>query len=213
MKNLLTTIILLFCTVAFGQNAPQFSVGAQPAISESLIQKAKILNISVEEISTLENLKHKYQGMLSSDLSPLEWLGIFAESDSQRRKYAQLLAEQQLSILTAVSNFESAYLDALHKLASSNVQNQNDRKHLALITPFSCEEDIACQDNLRVALEHIQKGGKIDIYIEGTRSNAELRLWATVHQIAFEKIQSHQVTVNHAVGLFRNLKSGIYRSN
>ena len=213
MKNLLTTIILLFSTVAFGQDTPQFSVGAQPAISESLIQKAKILNISVEEISTLENLKHKYQGMLSSDLSPLEWLGIFAESDSQRRKYAQLLAEQQLSILTAVSNFESAYLDALRKLASSNVQNQNDRMHLALITPFSCEEDIACQDNLRVALEHIQKGGKIDIYIEGTRSNAELRLWATVHQIAFEKIQSHQVTVNHAVGLFRNLKSGIYRSN
>ena len=204
---------MLFCTVAFGQDTPQYSVGAQPAISESLIQKAKILNISVEEISTLENLKHKYQGMLSSDLSPLEWLGIFAESDSQRRKYAQLLAEQQLSILTAVSNFESAYLDALRKLASSNVQNQNDRKHLALITPFSCEEDIACQDNLRVALEHIQKGGKIDIYIEGTRSNAELRLWATVHQIAFEKIQSHQVTVNHAVGLFRNLKSGIYRSN
>ena len=204
---------MLFCTVAFGQDTPQYSVGTQPAISESLIQKAKILNISVEEISTLENLKHKYQGMLSSDLSPLEWLGIFAESDSQRRKYAQLLAEQQLSILTAVSNFESAYLDALRKLASSNVQNQNDRKHLALITPFSCEEDIACQDNLRVALEHIQKGGKINIYIEGTRSNAELRLWATVHQIALEKIQSHQVTVNHAVGLFRNLKSGIYRSN
>ena len=213
MKIFITTIIFLNCTVAFGQYVAQISVGAQPVISESLVKKAKILNISVEEIGLLENLKHKYQGMISAELSPLEWLGIFAESDSQRRKYAQLLAEQQLSILTAVSNFESAYLEALNELANRTLQNQSDQKYIALLTPFSCNEDVACQDNLQAALEHIKKGGKIDIYIEGTRSSSELRLWMSVHQISFKKIQSHQVTINHADSRFRNLKSGIYRSN
>ena len=213
MKILIAISLFFICTVAFGQDAVQYSVGAQPTISESLVRKAKILNISVEEVSLLENLKHKYQGVLSSDLSPLEWLGIFAESDSQRKKYAQLLAEQQMSILTAISKFETAYLDALNKLANSGVENQIVGKHLALITPFSCNEDVACQEYLQTALEHMQQGGKLDIYIQGISSNAELRLWASTHRISFKKIESKQVTINHADTRFRNLKSGIYISN
>ncbi len=202
---------LFLSSAVFGQQQTEISAAVHSELSESEIRMAETLSLSVEEIGLLENLKHSYQGMLSSKLSPLEWLGIFATTDAQRKKYAELLAERQISILTAISKFETAYLEALKNF--SQLENENSTaKSLSLITPFSCRDDEICKENLQTGLDHLELGHKLDIYIKGTTTNAELRLWVTIHKISLEKIRSNQITINHADSRLFNLENGIYVS-
>lgn len=199
--------------MTLSQHIDEYSEEVFSDVSSSEIQKVEVFDLSIQETESLKQLKEQYHGIISSNLSPLEWLGIFADSEQQRRHYARQLANTQLSVMNAISQFEAAYADAIEEIVQSNQVSSKFNKHMLLITRNSCNEDLICQNYLTKSLEHLQRGGSLDIFVKGTTSNSELRFWAIVHQIPMEKILSRAVTINHADHHKLNLSNGVYFPN
>jgi len=197
---------------SLGDEPVRFSVENSSNISESRIEQMTTTQLTVDEINHFVHLKQYYQGLISAKLSPIEWLGIFSETETDRKHYAQLLAERQIAIFDAISKFESEYLKALGTLANNGKFKKKSNQHLTLVTPFSCK-DHTCQANINSSLDHLKRGGRLDVYLQGTTTNAELRVWAMLHQIPMRKIQSNQVTINHANTRLYQLQSGVYSLN
>ena len=191
---------------AVAQQTNQFSDEIGMSMTDIELQTSKDWSLTVEEIRTLKRLKRVNKGMLSNDITPMEWLGIFAESDEQRKHYAALFAKRQLEVLEAVTKFEHAYSDAMkHEILRKNSSD----KRLLLVTPYQCKDEI-CKSNLTRALGHAKTGGRLDVLIRETLSGAQLRHWIASNKIPPEKIRSQTIKVQSARHRYQHLSFGIF---
>ena len=191
---------------AVAQQTNQYSDEIEMSMTDIELQTSKDWNLTVEEIKVLKRLMRVNKGMLSNDITPMEWLGIFAESDEQRKHYAALFAKRQLEVLDAVTKFEHAYADAMkHEIMRKNSSD----KRLLLVTPYQCKDEI-CKSNLTRALGHAKKGGRLEILIRETLSGTQLKHWIASNNIPPEKIRSRTVNVESARHRYQHLSFGIF---
>ncbi len=214
--NKILLAIISIATMTFSPNI--FSVtyqhveNANTELTQSEIETADAWNLSREEFSQIKLLKSQYQGLLSADLTPLEWLGIFATSDEQRNHYAKLFAERQLQTTAAILEFETAYMAAVRELSSNALPTVRDRDRLVLITSYVCS-DSKCIQDLKKGINYVEKGGSLDIYVQTESQFSDLTVWASTNQISPEDIQAGRITLKQARGRMLNVKPGIYRTN
>lgn len=185
------------------------SVESNLTLSE--IQTAEVWNLSQSEFTELKNLKLQHRGMLSSDLTPLEWLGIFAETEEQRNHYANIFARRQIEITSAILKFERAYAKAIKSISSQASQTPLLKDRLLLVTEFQCT-DSKCSNELKEALTHVNRGGYLDIYVQDRFTDSNLKDWAVNNRVSLTQIRKGQITINQAKGRMLNVKPGIYRA-
>ena len=185
---------------------------ANSELTQAEIETAEAWNLSREEFSQIKRLKSQYQGLLSADLTPHEWLGIFATSDKKRNRYAKLFAERQLQTTAAILKFETAYIAAVRDLSSNTLPTAQDSDRLVLVTPYECR-DSKCIQDLNNGMNHVKKGGLLDIYIQTDSQFSDLTVWASANQITFEGVQAGRITLRQAKGRMLIVKPGIYRTN
>ena len=216
IKNLCLTIISVAATMTFSPNilavTLQHVENVNSELTQAEIETAEAWNLSREEISQVKLLKSQYQGLLSANLTPHEWLGIFATSDEQRNHYAKLFAERQLQTTTAILKFETAYITAIRELSSNALPTVRDSDRLVLITPYECSESKCIQD-LKKGLNYVKKGGSLDIYVQAEFQISDLTVWASTNQISSEDVRGGRITLKQAKGRMLNVKPGIYRIN
>ena len=108
VNSIVLIVGLTLSTSSLPEQRNHFSNTVSSEISSSDTRTAEVWQLSVEEIELLQKLQQHHEGMLSSGLTPYEWLGIFAETDEQRKHYAELFAKRQLELTDAILKFESA---------------------------------------------------------------------------------------------------------
>ena len=214
--NKLNSIVLIvgltLSTSSLPQQRNNFSNTVSSEISSSENRTAEVWQLSEEEIELLQNLRQHHEGMLSSGLTPYEWLGIFAETDEQRKHYAELFAKRQLELTDAILKFESAYAEAIQKIASKSKDNSRIGKRLLFITTYQCSNK-QCKNDLQRIRKYAESGGLLDILIQGEASNTDLKSWGVENKIPLDKIRTGEITINHAQGRYLNFPNGIYKLN
>ena len=203
------TFVTIFCVDVAAQQPSQFSDEIATTITESELQTSEDWDLTIEEVKSLENLKRSNKGMISADITPLEWLGIFAETDEQRQYYASIFARRQLEIMDAITKFELAYAEAMKKEISQKKEKSEAGVRLLLVASYECS-DSPCQSNLTRALKHVEEGGRLDILLLENLSLAGLRHWIAANEIPTDKIQTRAITVNSAQGRYQNLSLGLF---
>ena len=214
--NKVNSIVLLvgltLSTSSLPQQPNHFSNTVSSEISSSETRTAEVWQLSVEEIELLQNLQQHHEGMLSSGLTPYEWLGIFAETDEQRKHYAELFAKRQLELTDAILKFESAFAEAIQKIASQSKDNSRMGERLLFITTYQCSHK-QCKNDLQRIRKHAESGGSLNIFIQGETSNTDLKSWGVENNFPLEKIRTGDITINQAQGRYLNFPKGIYKLN
>ena len=212
VNSIVLIVGLTISTSSLPEQRNHFSNTVSSEISSSETRTAEVWQLSVEEIELLQKLQQHHEGMLSAGLTPYEWLGIFAETEEQRKHYAELFAKRQLELTDAILKFESAYAEAIQKIASQSKDNSRIGKRLLFITTFQCSHK-QCKNDLQRILKHAESGGLLDILIQGETSITDLKSWGVENKIPLEKIRTGDITINQAQGRYLNFPNGIYKLN
>jgi integrating conjugative element protein (TIGR03759 family) len=171
------------------------------------------------------HLMRGLRGSLSvSTISPVEVLGIHADSESDRTRYAEMFVRLMQQDTERVLAFERAYHAAWRRLfpdipvidrgllegdGSASEQSavpallNGDR-----ILYFAKPQCPACDAALVPLLErlHDAEGWGIDIYLVGTAGDdAAVRRWAEAQRIPTRLVASRAITLNHDDGALARL--------
>jgi len=208
--GLIFLAIAEFAKIGYAQTIEDQSDLAYSDISHSSELDTKLWELSEEELRVIEDLTKKYHGVVSSQLSPVEWLGIFAENDDKRSHYAQILAKQQIAITDAILLFESQYVKAIQQLANKQTYNSPTQSRLLFIVAKFCA-DQSCKRNLRYALERVKQGDKLEILIQDRLTNQQIENWKLENKLPLTQLSTGSIRVQQAHGRYLSLREGIYR--
>ena len=133
------------------------------------------------------------RGNWSPDLDPVTVLGIEAESDAERRRYAELLARIEHGRSLKESRFQLEYDRAIARLYP--------RDRLYAAAPYHRAGRLALVAGLDDSGlgERIRRYAPIhgvDIFIKDA-SNAQIRRWASETGLPPELVRTRQITLNH----------------
>ncbi len=199
MRLVLSIFALCMVLPCFAQTSIEYSTSTPSDVSFNKEHPATAWGLSNTEWDDYELLRRNYVGLISSQISPLELLGIFASDPKARERYANLLAQRQLALLRAISEFEASYADAVKRLTVKEQVNIQEQNRILLITSYLCNTE-QCRNNLNRAVKHAEQGGKVDILIRETLTTPHLRLWTANAKIPQHLIRNKQITVNHSHG-------------
>lgn len=178
----------------------------------SLRVEAQEWGLNERELERYEQLMEGLRGIWSPNLDPVTALGIEAETEQERRRYAELLVEIEKARVERELAFQHAYDDAWarmypddmpinpflesdgHRVSSlfPEIQNQNSPRlsvHVAADGCTRCDQTIA---------ELLSSGVSMDIFVIGTDSDdSKIRAWAREHSVPVSRVQSREITLNH----------------
>lgn len=174
--------------------------------------------LSKEEWLRYKLLMQGIRGRLSPNISPIEALGIHAQSDEERRRYAELWAKALREDTERVLAFQHAYDDAWKRLYGNepliDLSQLPQRRQAALLQPdnrvllFAASGCAACGpvlDALLAKVKHTPNLG-LDIYlVDSGHDDGKVRAWAKEHAIPPEWVRNRTVTLNHDNGALARL--------
>lgn len=175
--------------------------------------------LSDAEWSRYQNLMQGIRGSLSpSTLSPLEVLGIHAETDAERREYASKLAKIMQDDTKRVLAFAKIYAEESQKLNPSvlidkaglglpdKVQPQpplSSDRFLLFIRIKDCQR---CEQDLSNLMTVTQQShSQLDIYIVDAPTDQTIRDWAKTKALDPDRLKRKTLTLNHNRGQLAKL--------
>ncbi len=170
----------------------------------------QLWQLSQEELDSVEQLTVKFKGVVSDNLSPLEWLGIFAASEEEQKQYADKLARQQLAVTEAILQFEAQYVQAMQNLVAKSSPHTASRIQYILITSVPCLQK-KCETDLSHAIEKVHQGHQLNVYIKNFTDGTEVSGWDGKNRFPSDSINSERVKIAAATGRYESLKNGLYQ--
>lgn len=176
--------------------------------------------LTEQDWTRYEALKNGPQGVWSPNLDPLTMLGIEARSESERTRYAELLARKEFERNEKILAFQLAYDQAFTRLYPNILPfrvDENGQLSAASAAPTSSNRIIyftrsdcgkKCSDDLKKLFTHAGNN-PIDIYlVDSEQSDEKIRKWAMDNQIDVDKVRSRQITLNHDKGMWLKNANG-----
>ncbi|TCQ84609.1 TIGR03759 family integrating conjugative element protein [Pseudomonas sp. JUb52] len=202
--------------------APQVFLGETgSAERQSSVQRndsaiAQEWGLSSQEFQRYRTLMQGSRGVYSPGLDPLTALGIEAQSDAERRRYAELQVRAEAQRVQKELAYDQAYRDAWNRLypnlqpvqaggqaapQASPAVRGNGR--LAVFVTDSCA---ACTERVKA----LQSAGQaFDLYLIGSQNDdARIRRWAVLAGVDPAKVRGRQITLNHDAGRWVQLGLG-----
>lgn len=179
---------------------------------------ARHWNLTESEWHRYKTLMRGIRGSLSSaTISPIEVLGIHAESDGDRRKYAERWAQMMHDDTEQILAFQRAVIEANQRLYGNqplidvSLLPGKQRKEtlmpgdrLLFFTTPDCTECGAQLPTLMAKVGRSVVG--LDIFLLGTKGKDEAaRQWARDHGIQGELVHQKAITINHDNGTLARL--------
>jgi integrating conjugative element protein (TIGR03759 family) len=187
---------------------PATQTTPQPLSTDRLAQR---WGLSQQEWQHYLELKLSERGIWSPTLDPLTTLGVEANSDAERRKYADLLVEKEARRVEKELAFQRAY-DTAWKRRFPALMPVEDSRLPPPLTPdsrlavFVREACPPCETHLKNLL---RSQHPLDIWLVGSGGDdTRLRRWALSQHIDIARVKSHQVTLNHDAGRWLQLGQG-----
>jgi len=235
MNSRLKSVILSFALVASypvfaidlshtevkktGQDA---SSRAANALSATDLVRARLWELSETEWRRYKQLMQGVRGSISpSTISPIEVLGIHAQGEAERQRYAEGWARTMREDVDRILAFQRAY-DAAGKRLYPNdpmidisrlpgkVEEKNALQSVDRLLFFTRPACPACDMLVGKLLKRIDEVSGIDIYLTDIElgDDAAVRDWASTHQIDPEWVRSRRITLNHDGGALDRLTNG-----
>lgn len=215
MKTLLPMLLALPLSVsAAPPQEVRTAVRASTVAALSTEQAARDWGLKPEEWSRYQQLMQGPLGTYSPNLDPLSALGIEAQSDSERQRYAALQVQAEARRVEKLLAYQRAYdaawtrqfpgvlpvnlTGSVSPLPKVMLPAGNGR--LALFVKANCP---ACN----AQVQQLQASGtSFDLYLVGSRQDdAQLRLWAREAAISATKVRDRSITLNHDGGRWLSL--------
>ena len=160
-------------------------------------QQATVWGVTPEEWQRYLTLKQQARGVWSPGLDPLTTLGVEADTDHERQRFAELLVRQEYQRLEKELAFQRAY-DAAPATpvsgpdaAENHVRQQPAFRYLLKMT--------AAPDSLLRTLLAQQR--PLDIWLVNSEGDDNrVRRWAMAHGIDKNWWSEHSITLNHDAG-------------
>lgn len=210
-------IILLISSLA--QGAETLTANHMPSRERPIAterpneQHARDWELSAEEWTRYRDLMQGPLGVYSPNIDPLTALGIEAQSDQERRRYAELQVEAEAQRVEKLLAYQRAYDDAWQRLYADM-----PRVILPDAGPAFSPASAATGGRVAVfvndacptcdqAVQRLQAAGmEFDVYVVGSRTDdGHIRAWAQRIGIDPAKVRSGQVTLNHDAGRWLSL--------
>jgi integrating conjugative element protein (TIGR03759 family) len=208
------------------QSNPQTSIGItqheQSTLEYSERSRAQQWDLTKTEWQRYKTLMQGIRGSISpATISPIEVLGIHAESEADRRKYAERWAQILRDDTEQILAFQRAVIEAnVHLYADQPLIDTSMLKRQpqkAALEPgdrllfFTATDCNTCDAQLSLLLSKTGLSAiGLDIFLLGTEGRDEaVRQWAQARQIPPEQVHRQTITLNHDSGTLARLSQGI----
>lgn len=216
-RALLPTVVclasLLAMDAAMGnpvttQSRPQDTQSAPLGRSDS--EQAASWGLTGQEWTRFEQIQAGPRGFWSPNLDPLTALGVEAQTDQERQRYAELQVALEAVRAERELAYQNAYTAAWTKLfpgllpiqgmASPSPANSAVMPRQALFVEDHCPACTAEAQRLQ------SSDMAFDIYLVGSQGEDErVRSWARQADVDPAKVQRRQITLNHDRGRWFSL--------
>ncbi|CCW33000.1 putative exported protein [Xenorhabdus nematophila F1] len=177
---------------------------------QSLNNQAEQWQLSTDEYQRYQQLMNGPRGIQSPGLDPLTALGIEAESDTERRRYAEQWVKAEFARTEKELRFQREVNAAWQRLFPDvlPVNMEKSRATNGRLALFVRAKDCPqCETRLAEVLAAKQPA---DIYLVDSQSNDDtLRQWAKDHHIPVERVHNRQITLNHDAGYWFRFGKGL----
>ena len=172
---------------------------------------AKAWGLSVEDWQQYRSLMEGPRAIWSPNLDPITVLGIHAETEAERRRYAELLVMIEYERVESELLFQRAYDQAAQRLFPSLLPVTTTAMDEAItllpgveriaffgsVDPSRCPD---CQDQLAtLLLAHLDpRAPVLDLFLADASDDEAIRVWARAHGIGSAEVRAGRITLNHA---------------
>ncbi|MCK9798111.1 TIGR03759 family integrating conjugative element protein [Pseudomonas sp. MAFF 302030] len=181
----------------------------QPApLRRSDSRQASNWGLTEQEWTRFEQIQAGPRGFWSPDLDPLTTLGVEAETDQERQRYAELQVALEAKRAERELAYQNAYTAAWAKLFPGLLPIQGMASPTS--SPVVPRQALFVEDRCSACIATAQRlqssNTAFDIYLVGSQGEDERVLsWARQADIDPAKVQRRQITLNHDRGRWFSL--------
>lgn len=184
-------------------SAPRFSEQTLLDRQPSAAARAKAWGLTDDDWAKFERLQAGPRHYWSPQLDPLTTLGVEADSDQERQRYAELQVRLEAERAERELAYQKAYTAAWARLFPGMlpVQGMADDPAATPAGRFTLFVEERCPPCVTNTLQWLQGGAHFDVYLVGSQGDdRRLRHWARGAGITPAQVSSGQVTLNHDRG-------------
>jgi integrating conjugative element protein (TIGR03759 family) len=198
------------------------AVGAQTTETETALTQtvlteeaqAKRWHLSIEEWDEYKTLMQGPRGIWSPNLDPVTVLGIHAETDADRKRYAELLVTIEFERVEKELLFQRAYDEAARRLfpnvppvaavaAEQTTARVPGSERIAFVGSIDPNRCPTCRKELGLLMKtRARENATLDLFLADASSDDAIRAWAHEQGVSPEDVSSGRITLNHAPGAF-----------
>lgn len=200
------------------QNQQNSQLDIEGIKEETIKEKASFWGLTVQEWHKFEAINEKGgRGYWSPNLDPLTTLGVEAETNEERERYAMLLAKKEFERTTKELEFQRTYNQIFKQLYPEMLPVELDN-NANFVVPLNLDGErmvlfVDVNDSVRGAnllQKALNTGKDMDIYLQGTSDDNEtIQKWASVNHIPIERVQTGAITLNHDKGEWIQIGKGV----
>ena len=216
-RALLPTVVCLASLLAMGaamgnpvttQSRTQDTQSAPLGRSDS--EQAASWGLTEQEWTRFEQIQAGPRGFWSPHLDPLTALGVEAQTDQERQRYAELQVALEAKRAERELAYQNAYTAAWAKLFPGLLPIQGMTSPSPASSAVSTRPALFVEDHCPACNAEAQRlqssGAEFDIYLVGSQAEDErVRTWGRQADIDPAKVQSRQITLNHDRGRWFSL--------
>jgi integrating conjugative element protein (TIGR03759 family) len=174
-------------------------------LERSRTAQAANWGLTEQEWSRFEHIQAGPRGFWSPNLDPLTALGIEAETDQARQRYAELQVTLEAKRAERELAYQNAYTAAWTKLFPGLLPIQGMASPSPTSSPVAPRHALFVEDRCpacAVEAQRLQSSDvAFDIYLVGSQGEDErVRSWARQASIDPARVQRRQITLNHDRG-------------
>lgn len=242
VKRILLYTLALLSALSLAQTTTKESdvVYSQPQAGIAFEEKAEMWGISTEDYVRYTEIMEGPLKHWNPNVDPVMALGIFARTEAEKLRFAEIYAQQEYRLVGQAQAFERAYRAAFHRLypdarmvtpeLMSSYYEQQARKKGKPVIDFSTNTlldgdrvlyfvDVdcnTCQEDITQLQSLVRKNRAlyVDFYILNIKQEDEARRWASTHGIDVAFVKQSRITINIDDGVYRRLsKSSVQKTH
>ena len=184
------------------------------------LHRAKYWGLTEKEWRRYKEIMQGPRGWWSPNLDPIEVLGLYADSETERLRYAEMQARLNLERVERELAWVKASMVAAKRVQGTNVSyfdfaksplaGKRDRQgyrpgdRLMFFTRVTCAK---CGKELHRLIEKSKsiKGLGLDVFVVGKVSDDAVRGWARQLKMSPARVKKREITLNHDNGTLSRL--------
>lgn len=197
-------------------------------VKSTLIGSAQDWGLSDTEWQSYQKLMAGPAGKWYPQLTPSEVLGMFADNEQDEKHFAELAAKEEHDKIARELSFNNSFHDAMLRLYSnepvikdfdisafnpikgkslphgSSAVTLSSGDHLVIFVDPTPGMDFMAIPTL-LGILNMHPGVHLDVYCTGNATDADIQLWAKMHNIPVDLVQKGIITLNHDNGKLRSI--------